>query len=196
MDVAQGLFKVEVFVHFGRGHAHVAAGGQAPVGLFNVGAADDFAEAGHVLHLGFGKALLQPDHLAVGVGAGLELLHGGVAGLVQLLEAFVDGAAVEQVRSGLDGDVFISLAFVLAQLRGQGLRLLCAAGGQFVEQVDLLDQALGRFGVFVKALAQLDLGVVVVAGFGCRCRCWIWRRWPPPFGQTPAGQRPGWLGRS
>ena len=61
------------------------------------------------------------------VGRGLELLDGGFALFIELLDEFAGGAAVEEFGGGF--------------IRGQFLRQLRGAGGEFVEQVYLLDEA-------------------------------------------------------
>ena len=102
MDVAQGLFEVEVLILLGRGDADIAARGQAPVGGLDLGTGDGLAQPRYGRELGVGKAVLQPDDLAVEVDGELELLDRGLALFVELLDAAGCGA-----RSGSGSRVFL-----------------------------------------------------------------------------------------
>ena len=160
MDIAQCFLEVEILIHLGRSHADKAAGGQTPVGGFDLGVGDDFAQARHVLHRRIGEALVQPDDLAVQVGAVLELFDSGLAFFVELPGELADGAAVEKLGGIL--------------LHGEFLRQVRGARGQLVEQVDLLDQTSRGLGQRAEGLAGGVLGAIGLRRFGNAMACLLY----------------------
>ena len=123
----QGGFKVEVFIHFFRSDAHVAARCQAPVFAFDLLTVHQFHKARNIAQLGLWKSFGQPVSLLPEVPHLLELFDRKAPKFIGRLASFHN-------ITGHPGIAVFGVAFGIADLN--------QSSRQLVDQIGLLDQII------------------------------------------------------
>src|ERR1035437_1571568 len=131
VNIAQGLFKIEILIHFPQGVTDVATGSETPFGGFDLGAGHGAAESGYCRELGVREAGEEPIGLSLEVGGELELIDGFLAARVEVLRQASDGAGVPCVVGAGGGVLFGGVHY---------------ARGELADEVDVFDVSTARGG--------------------------------------------------
>src|ERR1035437_4971630 len=131
VNIAQGLFKIEILIHFPQGVTDVATGSETPFGGFDLGAGHGAAESGYCRELGVREAGEEPIGLSLEVGGELELIDGFLAARVEVLRQASDGAGVPCVVGAGVGVLFGGVHY---------------ARGALADEVDVFDGSTARGG--------------------------------------------------